>query len=114
MKLDSCPNCDGSLRTTAKTCSDCGLELRADFDASPIVSLPAEDQEFLLQFILASGNFKALGEKLDLSYPTLRSRLDKIIAKLESPSKSPDDILRDINRGNITPEAAIGQLRKMA
>ncbi|MBX7246113.1 MAG: DUF2089 domain-containing protein, partial [Candidatus Sumerlaeaceae bacterium] len=68
------------------------------------------------QFILCAGNFKALGEKLDLTYPTLRSRLDRIIARLEEieAEHAPDEILDQVSRKTMTPEEAIKRLKGMS
>jgi hypothetical protein len=116
MNLTDCPNCRGSLRLVAKACSSCGLELRGRFDENPINLLPQQEQEFLLQFILVSGNLKALGEQLDLTYPTLRSRLDRIIAKLQATrsEKDPATILDAVKEGKLSAEDAIARLKRMA
>ena len=45
--------------------------------------LSPEDQEFVLQFVKASGSLKQMAKLLDVSYPTVRNRLDDIIGKLE-------------------------------
>jgi hypothetical protein len=41
-----------------------------------------EHQRFIEMFVLASGNLKAIAEQAGVSYPTVRSRLDKIIDAL--------------------------------
>ena len=41
-----------------------------------------EDQDFILQFIKASGSLKEMAGILKVSYPTVRNRLDEIIDKL--------------------------------
>jgi hypothetical protein len=51
--------------------------------------LDDEDREFLRKFLLTSGSLKALAESYGVSYPTLRGRLDRLIAKVraaEDPS----------------------------
>lgn len=47
---------------------------------SRLGSLPIEHQRFIEMFVLASGNLKELAELAGVSYPTIRSRLDKVIA----------------------------------
>lgn len=47
------------------------------------ISLPPEDQEFIRQFVKASGSLKALAEIYDVSYPTVRARLNQLIAKID-------------------------------
>jgi hypothetical protein len=42
-----------------------------------------EDLTFLKRFVLASGSLKALAEAYGISYPTVRSRLDRLIAKIQ-------------------------------
>jgi hypothetical protein len=50
--------------------------------------LDAEDWQFLKRFLLASGSLKALAEQYDISYPTVRGRLDRLIAKAQAADES--------------------------
>ena len=91
------------------------MSLEGDFDENSLILLPREDQDFLLEFILCGGNFSNLTQKIGLTYPTLRSRLDRIIGelrKLESAERA-DDIINSIDQGKISPEAAINKLKKL-
>jgi hypothetical protein len=45
--------------------------------------LEEEDLAFLKRFVLASGSLKALAQAYAISYPTVRLRLDRLIAKIE-------------------------------
>lgn len=47
-------------------------------------ALDEEDQQFLRRFVLCSGSLKALCEEYDVSYPTMRARLDRLIAKVKA------------------------------
>jgi hypothetical protein len=46
--------------------------------------LDEEDLRFLKRFVLSSGSLKALCDEYEVSYPTLRSRLDRLIAKVQA------------------------------
>jgi len=46
--------------------------------------LPSEDLEFLKRFILTSGSLKDLAKLYGISYPTVRLRLDRVIARIRS------------------------------
>ncbi|CDG03873.1 Putative uncharacterized protein [Lactococcus lactis subsp. lactis A12] len=46
-------------------------------------NLEKEEQEFLKRFILASGSLKQLAKEYEVSYPTVRIRVDKIIEKIK-------------------------------
>lgn len=45
--------------------------------------LADEDLAFIKRFILASGSLKELARAYGISYPTVRLRLDRLIAKIE-------------------------------
>jgi hypothetical protein len=45
--------------------------------------LADEDIAFIKRFVLASGSLKALADAYSVSYPTLRLRLDRLIAKIQ-------------------------------
>ena len=44
--------------------------------------LSEEDASFIKRFVLASGSLKDLATAYDISYPTVRLRLDRLIAKI--------------------------------
>lgn len=48
-----------------------------------IDELNEEDQQFLKRFLLASGSLKDLANEYGISYPTVRSRLDRLIEKVK-------------------------------
>jgi len=54
-----------------------------------IESLGDEDLAFLKRFVLASGSLKALAEAYDVSYPTIRLRLDRLIEKVKILDSQP-------------------------
>ena len=54
-----------------------------------LVSLEDEDWQFIHRFVLASGSLKEMAAQYSVSYPTVRSRLDRLIGKIraaESPA----------------------------
>jgi hypothetical protein len=44
--------------------------------------LDDEDLPFLKRFLMSSGSLKALAQEYGVSYPTVRARLDRLIAKV--------------------------------
>jgi Protein of unknown function (DUF2089) len=48
-----------------------------------IEMLDEQDRAFLKRFVLASGSLKDLAATYGVSYPTIRLRLDRLIAKIE-------------------------------
>jgi hypothetical protein len=43
-----------------------------------------DDLQFLKRFLLASGSLKELARQYEVSYPTIRGRLDRLIAKVQA------------------------------
>lgn len=48
-----------------------------------IESLDDEDLSFIRRFVLASGSLKEIAGIYGISYPTVRLRLDRLIAKIQ-------------------------------
>lgn len=74
--------------------------------------LAEEDLHFIRRFVLASGSLKALGAEYGVSYPTLRSRLDRLIARIkamEDPTLT-NPLLRTVQlmaaEGQLSADAA--------
>lgn len=49
-----------------------------------LLHLDEEDHQFIKRLILASGSLKALAESYGVSYPTIRSRLDRLIDRVRA------------------------------
>ena len=79
-----CPYCGGGMSVTRMSCERCNVAIEAAFPMSRLGSLPVEHQRFIEMFVLAGGNLKELAEQVGVSYPTVRSRLDKIIESLRA------------------------------
>ena len=79
-----CPYCSAPMVVTRMTCGHCGVAIEADFPMSRLGTLPVEHQRFIEMFVLAGGNLKQIAEQVGVSYPTIRSRLDKVIESLRT------------------------------
>ena len=85
-----CPYCFSRMQVKVLSCSACSTEIKSDFGVPRFLELSPEQQRFAIEFILASGSLKEMAKILDVSYPTVRARLDRIIECLKS-EKAPED-----------------------
>ena len=79
----TCPSCEGPLQVVRLECSACGTEVSGRYDLPPLARLPEREQQFVLEFVKASGSLKEMAKQLNLSYPTVRNRLDDLIETLK-------------------------------
>ena len=102
---NQCSYCGSGMHITRLTCGECGLTHGGDFYTPRLYRLDAEEQRFAELFILASGSLKRMAELTEVSYPTVRNRLDLLISKLEEEKRQDDKrklmILEDIEAGRI-------------
>jgi hypothetical protein len=70
-------------------CPHCGTEGEGVYPLPELLALSAEDQDFVCEFVKASGSLKEMAALLKVSYPTVRNRLDALIAKLQAASSAP-------------------------
>lgn len=81
---NQCPYCQQLMETTRMTCGACHCSVEGQFPATRLAQLPTEHQRFIELFLLAGGNLKQIAEQAGVSYPTVRSRLDKVIDALRT------------------------------
>ncbi len=56
--------------------------------------LETEELDFIKLFVLASGSLKELAEHYEITYPTIRLRLDRLIQKIElAEQQQPGDMI---------------------
>ena len=113
----SCPSCHGELRATRLSCGHCGTNLEGSFDLPLLLQLPGEDLAFVSAFVRSSGSLKAMAQQSGSSYPTVRNRLDQIIARLEDlekgVAKRRHEILDALEKGRLSSKEAEEALRKV-
>ena len=127
--LTQCPCCkDSDMVITSLECPACGIRVEGEFRMpdSPFQNLSPEQEQFMLNYIRCEGRFNRLEEELNLSYPTLRNRLNELIVALgfepgkeaasepEEPSLSADErkaILEALHKGELSFEEAQAKLR---
>ncbi len=56
-----------------------------------LLALEPEDVTFLKNFVLKSGSLKEIARLYEVSYPTVRLRLDKLIQKIEVNDKKEEE-----------------------
>ena len=78
----ACPSCGGKLHVQTMCCPECETKIEGDYPLPTLMRLSDDDQIFICDFVKCSGSLKEMSQKLGLSYPTVRNRLDDIIATL--------------------------------
>ena len=117
MSHNRCPYCSGALRITRLTCEDCGLGLEGEFATPRLSRLEPGEQRFVELFVLASGSLKQMARLLGVSYPTVRTRLDKLIARAKEEQEHDEArkrrILEDIEAGRILPKQGMRMIENL-
>jgi hypothetical protein len=79
-----CPSCSHSLEVKILQCAHCETTVGGQFTLPLLASLDVADQSFVLEFVKRSGSLKEMARHLELSYPTVRNRLDEVIRNIET------------------------------
>jgi hypothetical protein len=76
-------------------------EAKMELDKIPqwILALEEEDVTFLKNFVLKSGSLKEISKLYDVSYPTVRLRVDKLIQRIELSDQENDEPFQTFIKG---------------
>jgi hypothetical protein len=108
-----CPECQQDMKVMRMECPSCGLSMEGGFEVSPLSQLSLEDQAFVMAFIRHHGSIKKMESLFDISYPTVKNRLNSIAAVLDKQLEGPSPnlyVLEQLARGEITTEEALEKL----
>ena len=97
--FETCPVCEGELRINRLSCQNCKSEFPVDRPMSKYDLLSNEKREFLETFLRKRGNIKMVGEELNISYPTVKRRLEELLVYLglEESKEEECEVLLDMN-----------------
>ena len=112
-----CPVCGEALTVTRLHCRACDTSIEGHFEAGGVFeSLSPEQLAFAETFIRCEGKFNRMESELNLSYPTLRARLNDLLRTMgfevrqeEAPAAAPG--INEDERRRILDQLATGQLK---
>ena len=91
------------------------IVLEGSFELPPLAQLSIEDQIFVIAFIRSHGSIKEMEKLYNISYPTVKNRLNRITSQLEfieiNPPATQNEILDMLASGEISVNEAIDKLR---
>ncbi|EPH11470.1 hypothetical protein HMPREF9713_01958 [Myroides odoratimimus CCUG 12700] len=82
-----CPSCESELKVTQLSCEHCQTIVNGNFSLPLLLQLGREEQEFILAFFLNSGSLKQMAQQMNISYPTVRNKLDDMIEHIQQLQK---------------------------
>lgn len=79
-----------------------------------LMRLDNEDVVFLKQFVLASGSLKEIAGVYNVSYPTVRLRLDRLIQKINlNDDQAEDTYINLIKKMSLNDEISFEATKKL-
>ncbi len=119
----SCPVTGGPLYVSELTSVQGGVTIRGRFKLPETSKLNKEQRDFLEVFLRAKGVISTVEKELNLSYPTVRSRLDALLEAMglipykdstRAKPKTIEDrrrILDELEQGVISADEAKARLK---
>ena len=90
------------------------IAIEGSFELPPLARLSSDDQVFVMAFVRAHGSIKEMEQVFGISYPTVKSRLNRIAYQFPfvetAPAASQTEVLSQLERGEITADEAIERL----
>ena len=122
-EVPTSPSCAGDIRISRYHCPSCDLAVEGSFERNRFSRLSPQGQDFLVLFVKNRGNLREIERELDISYPTVRNRLNRVIGELglsdeqrwtgEEIAAERKTIVADLHEGKVSPAEAEDLLRAL-
>lgn len=117
--VTKCAVCGNKLEVTELHCCRCDTTYKGHFKLDKFSYLTLEQKHFIEIFLKCRGNIKEVEKELDISYPTVRSKLDDVISSLgydvgsnERSQVNRREVLDLLSQGLITYEEALKMMKE--
>lgn len=111
-----CPVCGKQMIIKEIHCPECDITVTGNMTVQGESPFSDKDWKFVHDFIMCEGNLKCLGEKMGVSYPTLKNMLQEIKEKLPGYKavikEEVNSVLDDLESGSIDIDSAIEKLKR--
>jgi hypothetical protein len=108
--INECPVCKEPLVVTRLHCRNCDTNVEGHFTLGRFHSLSPEQILFAETFIRCEGKINRVEDELNISYPTVRARLNDLIRAMGYEVKEEETPTKSIDRGAILAELAEGTI----
>ena len=114
----ACPVTGEPLEVTRLQAPASGVTIEGRFRPNEFALLTPEHVEFLRLFVKVRGNLKEVERAMGVSYPTVRLRFEHLLRALgyesaDDPDDLRDDVLLQLERGEIDPAEATKRLESL-
>lgn len=102
--------------------ADSGVVIEGRFEPPQLAQLSVDDQVFVAAFVRAHGSIKEMERIFGVSYPTIKSRLNRISGQLDfaehldfadtEPAPARAEVIDRLHRGEITVDEALAELER--
>ncbi|BCJ76856.1 hypothetical protein CS0771_64000 [Catellatospora sp. IY07-71] len=93
-----------------------GVAIEGRFEPPQLAQLSVDDQVFVAAFVRSHGSIKEMERIFGVSYPTIKSRLNRIAEQLDFVDTDPPprgaDVLERLRLGEISVEDALAELER--
>ena len=96
-----------------------GIAVEGQFEPPPLAQLGIDDQVFVAAFVRSHGSIKEMERIFGVSYPTVKSRLNRIAGRLDfvdtvdiDPAPAGADVVDRLRRGEISAQEALAELER--
>ena len=97
--------------------ADKDIAIKGSFELPQLARLDMQDQIFITAFVRSHGSIKEMERIFGVSYPTIKSRLNRLTGSLDfietDPTPSKAEILQRLQQGEITAEDAIREMEAL-
>jgi len=102
------------MRIERLVCPQGHVSMEGEFEVPALAGLSLEEQLFVTAFVRCHGSIKRMEELFEISYPTVKNRLNAIAGKLDSAFNAPSpnlEVLERLENGELTVEEALAELQ---
>ena len=116
-----CPVCGDQLEIVRVQCGNCGTGMDGHFSPGRFANLSQQQWHFIETFVRCKGKIKDVEVALDISYPTVVSRLNDVVRALgfdvgddaaemrrvAAAEEKRRETLEKLSKGEISPKDAL-------
>lgn len=93
-----------------------GVVVEGQFEPPQLAQLSIDDQVFVAAFVRSHGSIKEMERTFGVSYPTIKSRLNRVAERLDfvdtDPAPTGADVVDRLRRGEISVQEALAALER--